>query len=98
MPQVQKRLFASSIKNGGLPNITGKISFRGSNSSSVYNLSTGGAFRSEGAVSGAQVGNQAGGQYMTDYFSLDASRSSPIFGATSYVMPRHLIVLYCIKH
>ena len=84
-----KRLFASSTKNGGLPNITGHFIGGAKSSDSDYS----GAFQwvaNQGAVAG-------GSWVVLAEATFNASRSNSIYGASSYVLPRNLKVLYCVK-
>ena len=79
--------------NGGLPNITGTIGsdYVGSGVSSLWT----GAFRYVNRTTewGGAVKNSVDGFYG----NFNASRSSSIYGASSYVLPRNLKVLYCVK-
>ena len=79
------------ISNGGLPNITG-YSGLGWNAAKP---STGSFYWATGNANHAYFnGNSATNEQLL-YFS--ASRSNSIYGASSYVLPRHLKVLYCVK-
>lgn len=49
-----------------------------------------------GASSGTVPGPNSG-SIQRRYIDFYASRSSSIYGASSYVLPRNLKVLYCVK-
>lgn len=93
MPQVQKRLSASSIKNGGLPNITGTYQLQ----QNLHGAKSSGAlYRTDNRSAVYLHVNETNTSY--DTLGIDASRSNSIYGASSYVIPRNIKVLYCIKH
>ena len=92
MQQVPKQSFASSIKNGGLPNITGGFtvvsSSHTSNASGVFSFvnyenkqhtANGGNFWSEGLI------------------SFDASRVSSVYDSGTTVRPAAVYTNWCIK-
>lgn len=82
-----------TVKNAGLPNITGNF-----NPSSEYTsaVTTSGAFSSS-AVSG-QIATGVYTERGIPQFSFDASRSSSIYGNSSTVQPPALTLLPCIKY
>lgn len=81
-------------KNAGLPNITGKIKLGN------YPLLTS---EHEGAFFGTDYGTadrhgQDSIPNVPTTFSIDASRSSAVFGRSSTVQPASLCLLHCIKY
>lgn len=80
------------ISNGGLPNITGTS---GTQYASGDDTLTTGSFYN--LYRESQWAGSVAGKYGSFYFGFDASRSSSIYGASSYVLPRNLKVLYCVK-
>ena len=85
-------MFASSTKNGGLPNITGTAGTDYASGNSSLNT---GAFKYVNRTS--DWAGSISGKYGVFYVDFNASRSSSIYGASSYVLPRNLKVLYCVK-
>ena len=80
------------ISNGGLPNITGTA---GTDFASGNNSLNTGAFKFVRRTS--DWAGSVAGNYEVFYVDFNASRSSSIYGASSYVLPRNLKVLYCVK-
>lgn len=81
-------------KNAGLPNITGKVMLGN------YPLLTS---EHEGAFFGSDYGvadrhGQDSINNVPTTFSIDASRSSPVYGKSSTVQPASLCLLHCIKY
>ena len=81
-------------KNAGLPNITGKVMLGN------YPLLTS---AHEGAFFGSDYGvadrhGQDSIKNVPTTFSLDASRSSAVYGKSSTVQPASLCLLHCIKY
>lgn len=84
---------AGTVKEAGLPNITGGFTTEGlgrgrSNSPS-------GAFT---AVNGGGAAAETDGGYTGSTFYIDASLSSPIYGASSTVQPPAITMRYYIKY
>ncbi len=97
MPQVQKRLSASSIKNGGLPNITGTWDLRVESNYAAAGQNYSGALQPRGNSSNISRPASSGRSTWDYGIDFNASRSSSIYGASSYVIPRNIKVLYCVK-
>ena len=81
-------------KNAGLPNITGKVMLGN------YPLLTS---EHEGAFFGSDYGvadkhGQDSINNVPTTFSIDASRSSAVYGKSSTVQPASLCLLHCIKY
>lgn len=81
-------------KNAGLPNITGKVMLGN------YPLLTSGH---EGAFFGSDYGvadrhGQDSLKNVPTTFSIDASRSSAVYGKSRTVQPASLCLLHCIKY
>lgn len=85
----------------GLPNVTGKATARGGDKGAdgaVYSMN--GAFllsrtQNKDTISAIPLGDTM--QYI-NFYSLDASRSSTLFGASSTVQPNATAVQYLIKY
>ena len=75
----------------GLPNITGSFTC---SAAPYFSISASGAFAQ--THSGSATDSGSGGQNGT--ISIDASRSSAVYGASSTVQPKSVEVLYCIKY
>ena len=97
MPQVQKRLFASSIKNGGLPNISGNFRFRGGGNTGWYAIGSGGAFSFGSAYTGAQLTGSGSTNRVLDQVNFNASRYSTIYDSGTTVRPAAVYTNWCIK-
>lgn len=76
--------------NGGLPDIVGAL-----NGVAMNPFDSSGAFGVGGSA--GTVPGPNSGSIQRRYIDFYASRSNSIYGVTSYVMPRHLIMRYCIK-
>ena len=88
-----KRLFASSIKNGGLPNITGtfKTVFHGGSWDTIAS----GVFAPQETPPKSNIG---GGSYLNDYtIGFDASRVSSVYGSGATVRPAAVYTNWCVK-
>jgi len=88
---------SGTVKNAGLPGITGSVALHGSGTST--NLAgTSGSFAGFGVRSKYQVGTYVGDATSYDGFDFSASRSSSIYGNSSTVQPPALTCLICIKY
>ena len=86
-----KQSFVSSIKKGGLPNITGN--------GAAWNVGDTfwwGAFYTSPSLFGRANSGAWQGSYAA--FSFNAARSNPIYGAASTVVPAHVNTLWCIRY
>lgn len=91
LPNVTDRFIQGSatvgtIKNAGLPNITGVFNSDG------YSDKTSGAFKFTSGGTGASGSGDGG------YYTLDASLSSSIYGASTTVQPPALTMRFYIKY
>ena len=93
---------SGTVKNAGLPNITGELSaaprFVGSvRQDSVY--ARAGAFSYAGSESwSSDLTTESAQGYIWPEIKLDASKSSSIYGNSSTVQPPALTCLICIKY
>ena len=88
---------SGTVKNAGLPNITGGISFHGAGTGTNLQAASG-SFVGVTARDQFYGGTQAGGASSYDGFDLNASRSSSIYGNSTTVQPPALTCLICIKY
>ena len=97
MPQVQKRLFASSIKNGGLPNITGRLGIVGGGGSGWFGSGSAlGAFQYGTSTTGGFFASQ-GSDKIYKQFEFDASRVSATYDSGTTVRPAAVYTNWCVK-
>lgn len=90
---MQKRLSASSIKNGGLPNISG--TFKTVFHDGQWNNIASGVFAPQGTPPNSNIG---GGGYLKDYtIGFVASRSSAVYDSGITVRPAAVYTNWCIK-
>ena len=84
----------------GLPNITGHFTIRGPSETGLLlaDASVDGAIRNTIAQSANKVGSSGGWRAYSSDYSLDASRSNPIYGASATVQPPALTVIAQIKY
>ena len=92
-------LFASSIKNGGLPNLYGTTRYSANGSTSNYFgawVSSTGVFTADttGSTSGLGGGNSHTGNKRLIF---DASRSSSVYDSGTTVRPAAVYTNWCIK-
>ena len=88
---------SGTVKNAGLPNITGGIRFHGSGTGTNLQF-VDGSFVGVNARGQFYGGTQVGGASSYDGFDLNASRSSSIYGNSTTVQPPALTCLICIKY
>lgn len=90
---VQGSTTAGTVKEAGLPNISG--TFSGYTANNTTNCT--GAFTSDDAVVGGPTGtdNTNEGKNTTTF---EASASNPIYGNSTTVQPPAVTLLYCIKY
>ena len=84
----------------GLPNITGHFAIRGPSETGLLlaDASVDGAIRNTIAQSANKVGSSGGWRAYSSDYSLDASRSNPIYGASATVQPPALTMIAQIKY
>ena len=84
----------------GLPNITGHFAIRGPSETGLLlaDASVDGAIRSTVATSANKVPSSGGWRAHSSDYSLDASRSNPIYGASATVQPPALTMIAQIKY
>lgn len=94
---IQGNSTSGTVKNAGLPNITGSIQSRFDNGGYYTGfLSNNGAFYADGAegeTAARGTGSSGGGKVLR----IDASRSSSIYGSSTTVQPPALTMRYIIK-
>ena len=94
---LQGSTISGTVKNAGLPNITGGISFHGSKIGTNLQSVTG-SFVCVNVRNSYYSGAQTAGAVSYDGFELNASLSSSIYGNSSTVQPPALTCLICIKY
>ena len=94
---LQGSTISGTVKNAGLPNITGGISIHGSGTGTNLQSATG-SFAGVGVRSTYYGGVQTEGASSYDGFDLEASLSNSIYGNSSTVQPPALTCLICIKY
>ena len=84
----------------GLPNITGHFTIRGPSETGLLlaDASVDGAIRNTIAQSANKVGSSGGWRAYSSDYSLDASRSTPIYGRSDTVQPPALTMIPQIKY
>lgn len=84
----------------GLPNITGHFTIRGPSETGLLlaDASVDGAIRNTIAQSANKVGSSGGWRAYSSDYSLDASRSTPIYGRSDTVQPPALTMIAQIKY
>ena len=84
----------------GLPNITGHFAIRGPSETGLLlaDASVDGAIRNTIAQSANKVGSSGGWRAYSSDYSLDASRSNPIYGRSDTVQPPALSLVAQIKY
>ena len=91
-----------SIKSveAGLPNITGHFTIRGPSETGLLlaDASVDGAIRNTIAQSANKVGSSGGWRAYSSDYSLDASRSNPIYGRSDTVQPPAITMIAQIKY
>ena len=88
---------AGIVKSAGLPNIAGKAGFDVGGGSQVVYSKISGAFYGSDWVSGYVIATgREGSGYSA--VTLDASRSSSIYGNSDTVQPKAVTVKFCIKY
>lgn len=88
---------SGTVKNAGLPNITGGIRVHGSGTGTNLQSATG-SFVGVNVRNSFYGGVQTGGANSYDGFNLNASLSSSIYGNSATVQPPALTCLICIKY
>lgn len=98
---------AGTVKNAGLPNITGQIQFRRSDGGNLNNVAnypntehSSGALKvneKTGAKWNNAINTSSGNTAKCDIVNIDASLSSSIYGKSSTVQPPALTLIPCIK-
>ena len=78
--------------NAGLPNITGRTGIRNNGSTPYYN----GCFYATNNTTGSYAWD--GASTYNNAVTLDASRSSSIYGASTTVQPSACKCYFCIKY
>ena len=90
---------SGTVKNAGLPNITGSVLFHGAGTANGTNLAGAvGSFAGVNVISRFSNGSNVGDSSSYGSFDLNASRSSSIYGNSSTVQPPALTCLICIKY
>lgn len=84
----------------GLPNITGHFTIRGPSETGLLlaDASVDGAIRNTIAQSANKVGSSGGWRAYSSDYSLDASRSNPIYGRSDTVQPPAITMIAQIKY
>lgn len=84
----------------GLPNITGHFAIRGPSETGLLlaDASVDGAIRNSIAQSANKVGSSGGWRAYSSDYSLDASRSNPIYGRSDTVQPPAITMIAQIKY
>ena len=84
----------------GLPNITGHFAIRGPSETGLLlaDASVDGAIRNTIAQSANKVGSSGGWRAYSSDYSLDASRSNPIYGRSDTVQPPAITMIAQIKY
>ena len=84
----------------GLPNITGHFAIRGPSETGLLlaDASVDGAIRNTIAQSANKVGSSGGWRAHSSDYSLDASHSNPIYGASDTVQPPAIALIAQIKY
>lgn len=84
----------------GLPNITGNFTIRGPSETGLLlaDASVDGAIRNTIAQSANKVGSSGGWRAYSSDYSLDASRSNPIYGRSDTVQPPAITMIAQIKY
>ena len=84
----------------GLPNITGHFTIRGPSETGLLlaDASVDGAIRNTIAQSANKVGSSGGWRAYSSDYSLDASRSNPIYGRSDTVQPPAIALIAQIKY
>lgn len=88
---------SGTVKNAGLPNITGGANFHGSGTGTNLQ-SVAGSFAGVYVRNSYSRGELASGAYSYDGFDFNASRSNSIYGNSTTVQPPALTCLICIKY
>lgn len=90
---------SGTVKNAGLPNISGEFGLDNENAVSVSSFFTraGAFYTTPNYLTSARIQEYAG-QGGNAGLSFDASRSSSIYGSSSTVQPPALTCLICIKY
>lgn len=90
---------SGTVKSAGLPNITGDLATRSIPNAGGYLVTTAtGAFNKQKATFDASSIQVIATENFQDYVSLDASRSSSIYGNSTTVQPPALTMQYIIKY
>lgn len=96
---VQGSSTAGSIKEAGLPNITGGFNIRrmGATGASAIAINVNGAFSTESLEASAiSLASSSENPYLVQKIRLDASGSSPIYGNSNTVQPPALTLKFAI--
>ena len=94
---LQGSTISGTVKNAGLPDITGGIRIHGSGTGTNIQSATG-SFVGVGVRNSFYSGTQIGVANSYDGFNLKASLSSSIYGNSATVQPPALTCLICIKY
>lgn len=98
---IQGNATSGTVKSAGLPNITGKAGFREQAGSRSVLLASEGVFarNTETAPDGAYTSVPQGtNSTNASFLSIDASRSSSVYGGSDTVQPPALTMRYIIKY
>lgn len=93
---IQGSATAGTVKEAGLPNITGTFQEWGVGRYGSFNYKVSGAFtHNKGDLGGGSYGHQSGNEVKVGF---DASRSNAIYGKSNTVQPPALTMRYYIKY
>ena len=97
---IQGNSTSGTIKTAGLPNITGSINIRGASNAAIIDTGTGALKQSTATdtMQNINVSTTSSGTQNVKGLSVDASRSSSVYGNSTTVQPPALTMRYIIKY